>query len=53
MKRALDKAGVSYHYQEFPGGRHNERAWAQRVHIPLLHLFGTKESREAALQDDA
>lgn len=46
MKRALDKAGVPYHYQEFPGGRHNERAWAQRVHIPLLHLFGTKKGRE-------
>ncbi len=40
MKRALDKAGSPYHYQEFPGGRHNERAWAQRVHVPLLHLFG-------------
>lgn len=51
MKRALDMAGVSYHYQEFPGGRHNERAWSQRVHIPLLHLFGTKEGRAAALQD--
>lgn len=40
MKRALEQAGVSYRFEQFPGGRHNERAWAQRVHVPLLHLFG-------------
>jgi len=33
MKSALNRAGVLYQYKEFPGGRHNERAWAQRVHV--------------------
>lgn len=33
MKQALNRAGASYEYKEFPGGRHNERAWAQRVHV--------------------
>lgn len=37
---ALDQAGVNYNYEKFPGGRHNERAWAQRIHRPLLHLYG-------------
>ena len=37
---ALDQAGVKYNYEKFPGGRHNERAWAQRIHRPLLHLYG-------------
>lgn len=40
MKQALDKTGATCHFREFPGGRHNERAWAQRIHEPLLHLFG-------------
>lgn len=39
MKRSLDRAQVPYRFEEFPGGRHNERAWAQRIHQPLLHLF--------------
>jgi predicted alpha/beta superfamily hydrolase len=25
---------------QYPGARHNERAWSQRIHEPLLHLFG-------------
>jgi enterochelin esterase-like enzyme len=25
---------------QYPGARHNERAWSQRIHIPLLYLFG-------------
>ena len=40
---ALDQAGVTYKYEKFPGGRHNERAWAQRIHRPLLHLYGKEE----------
>jgi predicted alpha/beta superfamily hydrolase len=48
MKRALEQAGVNMDedvcFEEFPGGRHNERAWAQRVHVPLLHLFGHKNN---------
>ena len=33
MKEALNRAGATYQYKAFPGGRHNERAWAQRVHV--------------------
>lgn len=40
VRFALDQAGVKYRYEKFPGGRHNERAWAQRIHRPLLHLYG-------------
>jgi enterochelin esterase-like enzyme len=25
---------------QYPGARHNERAWSQRIHEALLHLFG-------------
>jgi enterochelin esterase-like enzyme len=39
MRRALDQAGVDYCFQEFPGGRHNERAWAQRIDKPLQYLY--------------
>lgn len=39
MIKALDKAGVEYEYRQYPGGRHNERAWALRIDKPLLHLF--------------
>ena len=44
MKRALDQAGADYRLEQFPGGRHNERAWAQRVHVPLIHLLGKDET---------
>eukprot|EP00537_Pseudo-nitzschia_pungens_P000339 CAMPEP_0172358456 /NCGR_PEP_ID=MMETSP1060-20121228/2764_1 /TAXON_ID=37318 /ORGANISM="Pseudo-nitzschia pungens, Strain cf. cingulata" /LENGTH=426 /DNA_ID=CAMNT_0013079675 /DNA_START=216 /DNA_END=1493 /DNA_ORIENTATION=+ len=27
MKNALDRAEVDYEYRQYPGGRHNERAW--------------------------
>lgn len=40
MMDALDEIGVDYCYETIPGGRHNERAWAQRIDKPLLHLFG-------------
>ena len=39
MIKALGKAGVDYEYRQYPGGRHNERAWALRIDKPLLHLF--------------
>jgi len=39
MKDALNKIGAEYCYEAIPGGRHNERAWAQRIDKPLLHLF--------------
>lgn len=41
MQKALDQVGVEYEYREYPGGRHNERAWALRIDKPLLHLFST------------
>jgi len=44
MKNALDRAEVDYEYRQYPGGRHNERAWAQRIDKPLLHLFSNKPS---------
>jgi enterochelin esterase-like enzyme len=44
MRRALDQAGVDYCFQQVPGGRHNERAWAQRIHKPLLHLYQEKSA---------
>jgi len=43
MRWTLDQAGVNYTYEKFPGGRHNERAWAQRIHRPLLALYGKKD----------
>ena len=44
MKKALDKAGTEYEYRQYPGGRHNERAWALRIDKPLLHLFSNNNS---------
>lgn len=34
MRLVLDGGGVQHTYKTFPGGRHNERAWAQRIHHP-------------------
>lgn len=42
MRTALDLAGIPCMYHKEPGGRHNERAWANRIDLPLLHLFGKK-----------
>jgi pimeloyl-ACP methyl ester carboxylesterase len=40
MQKSLARAGVEQCcFHEFPGGRHNEREWSQRIHKPLLHLF--------------
>lgn len=43
MKLALDMKGIEYDYERCPGGRHNERGWASRIHKPLLSLFGRRE----------
>ena len=40
MKLALDMKNIKYEYEKCAGGRHNERAWASRIHVPLLYLFG-------------
>ena len=43
MKTVMKQKGFSdMLYHEEPGGRHNERAWAQRIDLPLLHLFGKR-----------
>ncbi|KAL3906282.1 MAG: hypothetical protein SGILL_009335, partial [Bacillariaceae sp.] len=44
MRQALDQAGVPYCFRQYPGGRHNERAWAQRIDQPLRYLFGSSSS---------
>jgi enterochelin esterase-like enzyme len=49
MRQALDQVGVPYSFRQFPGGRHNERGWAQRIDVPLRYLFGTKQEGDVAL----
>jgi pimeloyl-ACP methyl ester carboxylesterase len=41
MKDALSNpsVGANVCFRMYPGGRHNERAWAQRIDKPILHLF--------------
>jgi len=46
MRWTLDQGGVEYMYEKFPGGRHNERGWAQRIHRPLLALYGKGEVKQ-------
>jgi len=50
MKKALDKARIEYEYRQYPGGRHNERAWALRIDKPLLHLFSNDSSNKQQQQ---
>jgi len=45
MRMALNFSGVEHAFYMVPGARHNERAWAQRIHLPLIHLYGKKERR--------
>jgi pimeloyl-ACP methyl ester carboxylesterase len=33
-------------YRNFPGARHNERAWSHRIHWPLLHLLESSSSSQ-------
>ena len=47
VRFALAQAGVQHRYEKFPGGRHNERGWAQRIHRPLLHLYGKEDENES------
>ena len=42
MQVALQIAGVETMYEQIPGGRHNERAWALRIHKPLMYLYGKR-----------
>jgi enterochelin esterase-like enzyme len=40
LRDLLVTAKIEHDYREFPGARHNERAWSHRIDKPLLHLFG-------------
>jgi len=42
MKTILATNRIDHKFMEFPGARHNERAWSQRIDKPLLHLFGDR-----------
>jgi enterochelin esterase-like enzyme len=50
MRQALDRVGVPYSFRQYPGGRHNERAWAQRIDVPLRYLFGTRQESNAPIE---
>lgn len=39
MEQALRESRADLVSRTIPGGRHNERAWSQRIHEPLLHLL--------------
>lgn len=45
MDAILDRAEANKEFHQVPGGRHNERAWSQRIHLPLLHLYGKSSKR--------
>jgi predicted alpha/beta superfamily hydrolase len=47
MRQALERNGVKYCFREYPGGRHNERAWAQRIDKPLMYLFSSFDDDDA------
>lgn len=36
--------GYNLAYLEDRGGKHNEKSWGQRLHIPLIFFFGKKHS---------
>jgi hypothetical protein len=44
MKDVLDEVGATYCFRQYPGGRHNERAWAQRIDKPLQFLLSSSSS---------
>ena len=46
MRRVLEGNDVEHVFEEFPGGRHNERAWAQRIDKPLRHLYGRNDMEQ-------
>ncbi|OEU22919.1 alpha/beta-hydrolase [Fragilariopsis cylindrus CCMP1102] len=45
MKKLLDKGGIEYQFRQYPGARHNERAWALRIDKPLQHLFSSNSDK--------
>lgn len=34
-----------FEWKRFPGARHNERAWSQRIDKPLLFLLGKEKEK--------
>jgi len=45
MRRVLEDNEIEHVFEEIPGGRHNERAWAQRIDKPLWHLLNDNQRR--------
>lgn len=43
--KGLHESKDRYTWRRFPGARHNERAWAWRIHQPLMFLY-SKRQRE-------
>ncbi|UCE19591.1 MAG: alpha/beta hydrolase [Gemmatimonadota bacterium] len=44
MQKAGYTRGENWITKKFPGHEHSERAWRQRVHIPLTFFFGSSDS---------
>ena len=44
MMLALDGRDAKYVYNKIAGGRHNERAWANRIDKPILALYRKNEA---------
>ena len=43
---SLSSRGGWLAFHRAAGARHNERAWAERITRPLLHLYATEEKHE-------
>jgi hypothetical protein len=41
MRRGGYREGRNWVTRKFPGAEHSERAWRQRVDVPLVFLLGT------------
>jgi predicted alpha/beta superfamily hydrolase len=52
LRRGL-RSGCDLLYFAFPCATHDERAWAERVHLPFQFLFGETAPATAAVNPDA
>lgn len=43
LKNQGYEEGDTFVWKKFPDALHNEKAWAERFHLPLLQFFGTKK----------
>jgi hypothetical protein len=48
MRAAGYRQGEDWMTQVFPGAEHSERAWRERVHIPLEFLLSPRSGRSAS-----